>query len=376
MFRNIGIRGRLLFSFLGISMFSVLAAGAALYSFIEVGKVLDRVSKIEAPDAIVSLEISRQAERMVGAAPLMLSATTIGRLDQIRNQIAAEGKRLDRLMVRLRNGRDGDGDIILETIDWSLTQIRSNLAKINELVGQRIILNQSRRDTLNEFRKAHANIQTHLSSSITELDLEIERARATSGASFGSADAKPALGPQLLDLLASREALRAAQGHLSTIHGILLETQLAEQPEVISNLSLRWQIALGALESQTDSLGPTFADSLTPQISKLQNTLQGTSEIFTRLTAETAASAKAREALIDISWLSEEMSAAVDQLVAGAKTKISSLGRATRGDFKPIVAMADRSRRARITNGQLRSDVCRFVDPANLETPKHVARDE
>ena len=64
MLRNVGIRGRLLFSFLGISMFSVLAAGAALYSFIEVGKVLDRVSKIEAPDAIVALEISRQAERM------------------------------------------------------------------------------------------------------------------------------------------------------------------------------------------------------------------------------------------------------------------------------------------------------------------------
>ena len=69
MFRNIGIRGRLLFSFLGISMFSVLGAGAALYSFIEVGKVLDRVSNIDVPDAIVSLEISRQAERMVGAAP-------------------------------------------------------------------------------------------------------------------------------------------------------------------------------------------------------------------------------------------------------------------------------------------------------------------
>jgi class 3 adenylate cyclase/HAMP domain-containing protein len=329
MLRNVGIRGRLLFSFLGISMFSVLAAGAALFSFIEVGKVLDRVSKIEAPDAIVALEISRQAERMVGAAPLMLSATTIGRLDQIRNQIVADGKRLDRLMVRLRNNRDEGTFLgtldweILSTIDWNLTQIRSNLAKINELVGRRIMLNQSRRDTLNEFRKAHANVQTHLSSSITELDLKIEIARATSGASSGSADAKPALGPQLLALLASRESLQTAQGHLSTIHGILLETQLAEQPEVISNLSFRWQFALGALESHTDSLGQTFADSLIPQISKLQNTLEGTSEIFTRLTAETAASAKAREALIDISLVSEEMSAAVDQLVAGAKTKIT-----------------------------------------------------
>ena len=321
MFRNIGIRGRLLFSFLGISMFSVLGAGAALYSFIEVGKVLNRVSNVEVPDTIVSLEISRQAERMVGAAPLMLSATTIGLRDQIRNQIANENKRLDQLMVRLRNSRGGDK--IVETIEWSVPQIRTNLEKLNGLVGHRILLNESRRNALNEFREAHANIQRHLSASITELDLKIEIARATSGASFGSADARPVLGSQLIDLMASRESLRATQAHLSTIHVILLEIQLAEQPEVVSNLSTRWQIALGALKSHTDHLGPTFADSLTPQISKLQNTLEGTSEIFTRLTAGAAGTAKAQETLIDISWLSEEMSAAVDQLVDGAKTKIS-----------------------------------------------------
>ena len=306
MFRDIGIRGRLLFSFLGISMFSVLGAGAALYSFIEVEKVLVRVSNIEVPDAIVSLEISRQAERMVGAAPLMLSATTIGQRDQIRNQIAIEGKRLDKLMVRLRNGRDGDKT--LETIEWSVPQIRTNLEKLHELVGHRILLNESRRNALNEFREVHAVIQRRLSSSITELDLKIEMARVISGDSFRGANARPVVGPQLLDLIESRESLQAAEAHLSTIHGILLEIQLAEQPEVISNLSTRWQVALGVLQSHTDNLGPTFADSMAPQISKLRNTLEGTNEIFTRLTDETAGAAKARGALIDISWLSEEMS--------------------------------------------------------------------
>ena len=330
MFRNIGIRGRLLFSFLGISMFSVLGAGAALYSFIEVGKVLNRVSNIEVPDTIVSLEISRQAERIVGAAPLMLSATTIGQRDNIRNQITNENKRLDQLMVRLRNSRGGDK--IVETIEWSVPQIRTNLEKLSGFVGHRILLNESRRNALNEFREVHAIIQRHLSSSITELDLKIERARAISRESFGSADARPVLGAQLLDLMASRESLRATQAYLSTIHVILLEIQLAEQPKVVSNLSTQWQIALGALKSHTDHLGPTFADSLTPQLSKLQNTLEGTSEIFTRLTAEAAGTAKAREALIDISWLSEEMSASVDQLVDGAKKKIkSAVAQATSG---------------------------------------------
>jgi class 3 adenylate cyclase/methyl-accepting chemotaxis protein len=338
MFRNIGIRGRLLFSFLGISMFSVLGAGAALYSFIEVGKVLDRVSNTEVPGTIVSLEISRQAERMVGAAPLMLSATTVGLRDQIRNKIANESKRLDQLMVRLRNSRGGDK--IVQTIDWSVPQIRTNLEKLTGLVGQRILLNERRKDALSEFREIHAAIQRHLSSSITELNLKIERARAISRESFRSADAKPVLGPQLLELIASRELLRAAQAHLSTIHVILLEIQLAEQPEVVSNLSTRWQIALGALKSHTDHLGPTFADSLTPQFSKLQNTLEGTSKIFPRLTAGAVGAVNAQVVLNDISWLSEEMSAAVDQLVDGAKKNITSaVAQATSGQRISIRAI-------------------------------------
>ncbi len=44
MFRRFGIRARLLFAFFGISMFAVLAAAAALYSFLEVGKIISQIS--------------------------------------------------------------------------------------------------------------------------------------------------------------------------------------------------------------------------------------------------------------------------------------------------------------------------------------------
>ncbi len=67
MFRRFGIRVRLLSAFFGISMFAVLAAATALYSFIEIGKTLHQISRFEAPMAMLSLELSRQAERMVRA---------------------------------------------------------------------------------------------------------------------------------------------------------------------------------------------------------------------------------------------------------------------------------------------------------------------
>ena len=63
MFRFLGIRGRLFLSFLGISTFAVLAAIVALYSFLEIGRDLNRNSDTDAPIALASLELSRQAEK-------------------------------------------------------------------------------------------------------------------------------------------------------------------------------------------------------------------------------------------------------------------------------------------------------------------------
>ena len=115
MFRQLGIRARLLFAFFGISMFAVLAAAAALYSFLEVGKIIDQISEFEAPAAMGSLELSRQAEQMVGAAPALLTVATEEEREQIWAVFSAEGERLDQMMLDLKAGR-GSGDISVDLI--------------------------------------------------------------------------------------------------------------------------------------------------------------------------------------------------------------------------------------------------------------------
>lgn len=47
--RELGVRGRLLFSFLGISMFSLVAAASGLYSLSQVGGALDRITEQRVP---------------------------------------------------------------------------------------------------------------------------------------------------------------------------------------------------------------------------------------------------------------------------------------------------------------------------------------
>ncbi|TIR98887.1 MAG: methyl-accepting chemotaxis protein, partial [Mesorhizobium sp.] len=76
MLERLGIRGRLLLAFFGISGLAVLATAAALYAFLEVGDVVDRITRDRVPSALASLQLSRQAERVAAAAPSVLAATS------------------------------------------------------------------------------------------------------------------------------------------------------------------------------------------------------------------------------------------------------------------------------------------------------------
>ena len=70
---SFGVRGRLLLAFLGISMFSLIAAASGLYSLSQVGGALNKITERRVPEALSWLELSRRVERVVRAAPALLS---------------------------------------------------------------------------------------------------------------------------------------------------------------------------------------------------------------------------------------------------------------------------------------------------------------
>ncbi len=324
MFRQLGIRARLLFAFFGISFFAVLTAAAALYSFLEVGRVLERIARYETPEAINSLEISRQAERMVNAVPAMLIATTMPQLEQIHTSIKANGQRMDEKILRLKS--NGSGNRTLETMEWALERLRANVDDVRDLIVNRFELSRSRRKMLSEFREANTTIVRLLSERITGFDIKIAQLRAANAAA-GQTNAQDL---SLIALLDSRAALQAGNETVASIYGIFLEAQMATSPDQFPPLSIRGQIALGRLDALANGFEPALAETLKEQNKKLQQTIEGSGNIFVLLEQEFSATTKAREILIDNSWLADELSDAVDQLVEGAKANITdAIGRAT-----------------------------------------------
>jgi adenylate cyclase len=155
MLRRMGVRGRLLLAFLGISAFAVIAAAAAMYSFSEVGGVLGRITEERVPAALDSLELSRQAERIVAAAPKLLAATTADEQAAVSGEIAGEVARLRQLQQAIE-GRVDQASLVALRED--IVQMVVNLSGLDAAIPDRLKLAEERevmmRRVLNTARTA------------------------------------------------------------------------------------------------------------------------------------------------------------------------------------------------------------------------------
>ena len=297
MLQQLGIRTRLLIAFFGISAFAVLAAAAALYSFIEVGGVLDRISRSHTPEAILSLDLSRQAERVVSAASTMLTINSALQRKQVQAKTAVEGERLQALISQLRSVSKDEST--LDSIDWSAKQLLENLENISELVENRLHMTRERDTLLQRNREAIAKLKHLLSEAATQ--------------------------PQSLteDRDRSFATLGRANEHVSTIYDIVLQTQTQEDSEKLSDLAIQSEVSVNALASTVAKFGGALAEAVKPQIEELRSSMGGDTGLFSQLSQRSKAVANARDVMIENSWLTGELSGAVDELVDKAKNSIT-----------------------------------------------------
>ena len=137
MFHRLGVRWRLLIAFFGISAFAVVGAVAAVYSILAIGSVLERITQQRVPSALGSLEISRQAERIVAAAPALLGVTTNTEREEISSSIAVEVRFLEELVAELQS--DEIDAFASEGIEPAVQRLGENLKALDFLVAERLV---------------------------------------------------------------------------------------------------------------------------------------------------------------------------------------------------------------------------------------------
>ena len=286
----------------GVSGFVVVAALVSLFSFWRVDAALDRITGESVPLAIASLDLSRQAERIVRAAPGLLTARTPEEQTQHFSSLLRD---VDKLQADLADltVRPEAGEPVA-SIARSVMQLRQTLEGLNRVVSARMAVRLQEAERLAAAREAGAT-----------LDRLLDEALVALGNISGSAVADMNAFARYQRLQSARSALAALIADLTSI-GTLETVHEAAQKQGDAAASLR---RLSAALGPVSQVGGV---SVAEPLSTLRGMLDSGENLPQLRIVELQLAAAGETSLAESTALSERFEASVDRLVASAQGRI------------------------------------------------------
>jgi hypothetical protein len=229
-----GVRGRLLLAFLGVSMFSLVAAASGLYSLSQVGGALTKITEQRVPEALSWLELSRRVESVVRAAPALLVVNTDSARIEVSNEIAAQAEQLKPLLQRSRSYETDEEEAAAKRVVKLVAGMSENLVSLDELVKERLSIVARKQKLIRQLAKANSVAQRTLSPGARILGAQI----ADWNRSRDSAEANQLTGEES-DLASSIIGLipqQKAAVLVDAVHNNLLKIMAADTAEGIDVL--------------------------------------------------------------------------------------------------------------------------------------------
>ena len=321
MFTRLGVRGRLLLSFVGISGFAVLAAAAAMYSFVAVQKVLDKITEQRVPTALAAQELSAGVERLVAGAPALLAANTSREHFGLWSGLDHEIEEIDRLMLLLRDhGVAADALVLLNT---ALDPLRANLISLNTLAGERITLADRKAILLGGLFGAHEDTQALLGSWITNVSNDVNRLRSVVDDLSHSAEERLTTERELIATATFLASLQQVQQQVTEAQGNLVEMASAEDSKRLDLLMLRAQWSMEVLNTLATEVGTQPKELVLADIERFRRFVDGETSMPRLRTRELKLLAHAEDVLRENTSLSQELTESVESLVQNTRLDIS-----------------------------------------------------
>ncbi len=320
MLRRFGVGGRLLIAFFGISGIAVLGAAAGIFSLLEIGKSVEWITERKVPTALASQELSRQAERVVAAAPTLLTVTTPAQQAEQSDKIAVEVRRLEAFLHDLKRR-----DVTAETVgamDAVVGRLRANLSVLDELITKRLKIDSEKSESLEKLVKSTAEAQLLLEPWILVMDAKVAKWRKIiAGSSLGETNRKQANA----DLEASLTWFRALSRMrliVTTLTAMLQQSTTADTENILRVASFRLQRFLGEARQLVPGLDPKLRPLMRDSLKAFEGYIAGEESIPGLRKQELDVVARAEQTLRENSALSQELTTAVDALVEGTKRDI------------------------------------------------------
>ena len=318
---RLGVATRLLLAFLGISGLAVVGAGIAIYSFRDIGHALDRITARRVPAALASVEASRQAERIVSAAPALLSAATPADHAESSRKIGIEMQQLSTLLEGLE---DRGADVVaLASMRSAVGRLRINLESLDKLIADRMILGELKRGYLSNALTVHTESQNLLTPWLQIVDGEIAQSRKMVDDTRLGGNERAAAGRRLVDTMASYQALQRVQFLITSANDRLQQTSAAGNSDGVRVQVFRIQQSLREAGEIATGLDSRLQPLLTGKLDEFRALVAGINSIPELRLQELGIVAQATKNLTENTALSRDLTQAADRLVLTAKRDIA-----------------------------------------------------
>jgi signal transduction histidine kinase/CheY-like chemotaxis protein len=321
----VGVRERLLVAFFGISALAIVVAGAALISFYSVGQVLDRITRTHVPAVIGTFEISRQAERIISAAPTVLSSENKARRAEASAEIFQQLEELNVMIDELR--RSDDGSKAADILNPVVTDLTSNLTDLDRAVALRIDMTLQKQALLNELSDADQTIQRVLAPTTMVLDAKFSRLFRQANAEDSTAAERDAVLLELTELVANTLPLQTAQSEAKAINDMLVFSALATEPTEIDALAFPLRRSHQNFDRILSTVDEGSRARLEEASAKLAGLIAGDESLTKTRIRELQLLEQGRDLLARNGELSRELTLRMNGLVVEADSQIRSGGR-------------------------------------------------
>lgn len=319
-----GVRSRLLIAFLGISALAIGVAAAALISFSSVGLVLERITKTHVPAVITTIEISRQAERIVAAAPTLLAAETKGDRGIASKSIFQQLDQLNKTLDALRD--QNDGSLAAQTLAPVVDQLAENLLELDRTVAFRLDVAEKKQALLDQLSDVDQAIQQVLAPTTMVLDAKFASLYRQAGADDKTPQEREKILQELTELVAVTLPLQTAQSEAAAINDMLVFSALATVKSDIDALAFPLRRSHQSFDRILNRVEDRNREQLTLQSGRLSGLIAGDGSLPKTRIRELDLTAQGRALVARNGELSADLTQLVNGLVAQADTQITASG--------------------------------------------------
>jgi class 3 adenylate cyclase len=317
-----GVRGRLMLSYFAICIFALIGAAYGFKSLSEVSRSLDRITEERVPQALSWLEISRQAERVVRAAPALLLVTTEEARAQASAEIAAQDEQLKTLLAEMQSLAPAGDTRSGASVRPLVEQLNANLGGLEDLVKKRLAIVAQKASLVSQLGQASIVAQRMITPGERILEAKI--------AEWNNADDADGQQPMSAERSATARTIvglipqKNAAVLIDSVHNTLLKIVEVETASEIDVLLFPLRKSLTELSEIAQGLPENIRRRLTKQINLFEGLAIGPNSLAQIRREELAVVSQGEELLAANVQLSHELTTEVSRLVETANKEIDS----------------------------------------------------